>query len=404
MGKRLLAALCAVLMSFFLPSPAPPDSPGGTARCLAVGMDLFVTRETTEPCSANNAEIMAALFAAYLPEGTRITRRVNGPGGAAELSRLILDAFSGAGREDTSFLYLSTHGETWVTEDGDSLMTLILSDGTREEAISAEALRTMMDRIPGEKVLILDCCHAGAAAEAFSGPDWAVIAGCGAEEECYFQSAGKDTGTGYFTTALENALRAAEPWQIDPDGDGNVSLKELAARIREIYGVSTPAFVSGDEDRVLFRIPENRKAPERLLGIEFDPPEEEDGQITFSFRFRTETAVKLEYRLVPAGENGWDFDSAVRLPDRERTGSTRGLLSPGEKTRSIRVSRERLGETGRALLQVISLRGLRWQVPVPEATIVICDRCYQSSVRNFDSCSIGLVTQIGDLDKSANGQ
>ena len=229
----------------------------------------------------------------------------------------------------------------------------------------------MMDRIPGRKVLILDCCHAGAAAKAFDGPDWAVIAGCGAEEECYFQSAGKDTGTGYFTTALENALRASDLRQIDQDGDGSVSLKELAARIREIYGVAAPEFIPEGDERALFRIPENRKAPERLLGIEFDPQAEEDGQITLSFRFRTETAVKLEYRLVPAGENGWDFDSVERLPDRERTGSTRGLLSPGEKTRSIRISRERLGDTGRALLQVISLRGLRWQVPVPEATAVI---------------------------------
>ena len=369
MGKRVLAALCAAMMTFFFPSSAPPASSCGTARCLAVGMDLFVTRESTEPCSAGNAEIMAALFAAYLPEGTRVSRRVNGPGSAAEMSRLILDAFSGAEREDISFLYLSTHGETWETEEGSSLTALILSDGIREEAISAEALRTMMDRIPGKKVLILDCCHAGAAAEAFSGPDWTVIAGCGAEEECYFQSAGNETGAGYFTMALDNALRASDPRQIDPDGDGSVSLKELSARIREIYGVSTPVFIPED-DRALFKIPENRKAPERLLGIEFDPQEEGDGQITLSFRFRTEMAVKLEYRLVPAGENGWDFDSAVRLPDRERTGSTRGLLSPGEKNRSIRVSRDRLGESGKALLQVISLRGLRWQVPVPEATIV----------------------------------
>ena len=371
MGKSLLAVLCAVLTSFLLPSPAPTASAGGAARCLAVGMDLFVNRETTEPCSANNAEIMAALFAAYLPEGTRVTRRVNGPGSAAEMSQLILDAFAGAGKEDISFLYLSTHGEMWETEEGNSLAALILSDGTEEEAISAEALRTMMDRIPGRKVLILDCCHAGAAAKAFDGPDWAVIAGCGAEEECYFQSAGKDTGTGYFTTALENALRASDLRQIDPNGDGSVSLKELAARIREIYGVAAPEFIPEGDERALFRIPENRKAPERLLGIEFDPQAEEDGQITLSFRFRTETAVKLEYRLVPAGENGWDFDSVERLPDRERTGSTRGLLSPGEKTRSIRISRERLGDTGRALLQVISLRGLRWQVPVPEATAVI---------------------------------
>lgn len=374
MGKSLQVLLCAVLL-FLLPlSPAPAISaptpaPEPETRFLAVGMDLFVTREPTSPCSANNAETMAALAAACLPEGTRITRRVNGPGSAAELSELILGAFAGAKAGDTSILYLSTHGELWVTGET-SLAALVLSDGTKEEAISAEALRTMMDRIPGKKVLILDCCHAGAAAKAFDDPEWRVIAGCGPGEECYFQSAGQDTGTGYFTTALENALRAADPGQIDPDGDGKVSLKELSARVREIYGVSTPVFLPEGDESPLFLLGGDR-ARERLLGLDFGEAAEADGTLTLSFTFRTETAVKVEYRLVPAGENGWDFAGAVRLPDRERTGSVRGLMAPGEKSRSIQVSRDRLGPEGRALLQVISLRGIHWQVPVPEATVVV---------------------------------
>ena len=48
-----------------------------------------------------------------------------------------------------------------------------------------------------------------------------------------------------------------------------------------------------------------------------------------------------------------------------------GLLNPGEKTRTIRVGRERFGEGGKVLLQVISLRGIHRQIPVVEATIVI---------------------------------
>ena len=75
--------------------------------------------------------------------------------------------------------------------------------------------------------------------------------------------------------------------------------------------------------------------------------------------------------LMPMGENGWDVAGAGRMPDRERTGQTRGLLSPGEKERSIRVSREKLGGAGAALLEIISMRGLYRQVPVPEATRVI---------------------------------
>ena len=371
MGKSWIAALLAALTAFpfFTVPPVTTAPPAAECRCLAVGIDRFVNEENTAPCSANNTEGIAALFGDCLPEGTKVTRRVNGPGSAEEMERLILDTFRGAGEEDTSYLYLSTHGVTW-DEEGTEKAALILSDGEREEALEPRDLREMMDRIPGKKVLILDCCHAGAVAESFTGPEWRVLAGCRAEEDCYFWAAGEETGTGYFTSALENAMRAAGPEQIDPDGNGEVSLRELSGRIREIYGISNAVFLPEDDDMYLFSLP-GKQDPERILDLQFDPVTETEGQATLQFRFRTETAVRIEYRLVPRGENGWDFTRAAKLPDRERSGQKRGVLSPGEKERTIRVSRERLGEGGQALLQIVSFRGLYGQVPVPEATKMI---------------------------------
>ena len=372
MGKSWTAVLLAALtaFSFRLPSVhAMQEPPAAEYRCLAVGIDLFVSEENTAPCSANNAEGIAGLFGDCLPEGTKVTRRMNGPGSVAEMENLILDAFRGAGEEDTSYLYLSTHGVTWE-EDGEEKTALILSDGEREEALELRELREMMDRIPGKKVLILDCCHAGAAAESFRGAEWRVLAGCRAEEDCYFWAAGEVTGTGYFTSALENALRAAGREQIDPDGNGEVSLKELAARTREIYGISSAVFLPEEDGSFLFSVPEKQEK-ERILNLQFDPEEGTEDQVALRFRFRTDTAVKIEYRLIPSGENGWDFSRAAKLPDRERSGQKRGVLSPGEKERTIRISRERLGGDGRALLQIVSFRGLYGQVPVPEATRVI---------------------------------
>ena len=372
MGKNLLAALTAMLL-FLFPSfsGGQPEGPaGGACRCLAVGMDLFVTEENTAPCSANNAGVMAALFEAFLPEGTAVTSRVNGPGSAGEFVEAILDAFGGAKDGDVSYLYLSTHGVDWDEDDGPRT-ALLLSDGEREEAVEAAWLRGILDGVPGRKVLILDCCHAAAIAGAFDGPDYRVIAGCGENEECYFVSAGM-SGTGYFTSALDNALRASDIPQIDPDGDGKVSLPELAERLREIYGVSGADFLpeepEGDPEP-LFYLPEERGGQERLLGLAFGTAEEAEEQVTLSFHFRTDTAVKIEYRLVPRGAGGWDFGEAARLPDRERTGQTRGLLSPGEKDRSIRVSRDKIGDG--ALLEIISFRGEDYGTLVPEATIVI---------------------------------
>ncbi len=379
MEKRLLTALLVLLLYGFSgfsgisgPAAAPENS---MTRCLVIGMDAFVSEENTAPCSANNAETLAALLGACLPEGTRVTRSINGPGSVSEMETLILDVFRGARENDVSWICLSTHGVRWEEPDGETRMAWILSDGTREEALEPEELRRIASRVPGKKVLVLDCCHAGAALAAFTGPEWRVLAGCGPEEECFFWAAGEETGMGYFTSALESAMRASDPAQIDPDGDGQVSLRELAARMREVYGISTARFQPEEDGSPLLFLPKEQPAQERLLGLKADPPEKAGGALTISFDFRTETAVKLEYRLVPAGAHGWEFNSAVRIPDRERTGQRRGVLSPGEKHRTIRVTAERLGESGKALLQLVSYRGLYGQVPVPEMTYVICGDC-----------------------------
>ena len=66
----------------------------------------------------------------------------------------------------------------------------------------------------------------------------------------------------------------------------------------------------------------------------------------------------------------WDFEHAVKTPDRERTDLIRGLVSPGEKERTIRLSAESLGEDGKALMQIISQQG-KERTPVAEAGRVI---------------------------------
>ena len=60
----------------------------------------------------------------------------------------------------------------------------------------------------------------------------------------------------------------------------------------------------------------------------------------------------------------------MKTPDRERTGLVRGLVSPGEKERTIRLRPESLGEDGKALLQIISLQGEERR-PAAEAGRVI---------------------------------
>ena len=76
------------------------------------------------------------------------------------------------------------------------------------------------------------------------------------------------------------------------------------------------------------------------------------------------------YQMVPSRNGRWDFEHAVRLPDREKTGLIRGLLSPGEKERKIRLSQQTFGEDGKVLMQILTLQGDNL-TPVVEAGRVV---------------------------------
>ena len=245
-------------------------------------------------------------------------------------------------------------------------MSLLLSDGEEEERLGPKTLKTILDRVPGQKILILDACHSGAVigrgwdgGSSFRDGSCRVLVSSGALEDSWFWNVETDeyTGTGYFTSAMDCALRASDPEQIDPDGSGDVSLEELTARLREIHGASTVYCWPEKSGEALFRLPEDRRPGSRLQGVRFDPPVPDGDTLVLPIHFRAAEPVRVMYQLVPSRNGKWDFEHAVRLPDREKTGLIRGLLSPGEKDRKIRLSVNSIGEDGRALMQIISLQG-----------------------------------------------
>ena len=381
---RILAAVTAIALGFFPGFGAGGNNSSGegqetepvpgSSRCLVIGYDDFATMPDTVPCSANNAEIMNVLFLDFVPEVETVVRRVNEPGTVAGLETLIRETFACAAPGDTSYLYMSTHGVIWKEDDGTG-MALMVSDGILEEALTPARLRAILDGIPGNKVLILDACHSGAVLEEFSAPEYSVLASSATEEESYFWHTenAEESGTGYFTTALEGALRASYPGQIDPDGNGEISLRETLDRVAGIYGASRVQGSPDHGERMLFRMPEDRGTPERILALAFDPLIREEDTLTLPFHFEVTAETRLEYRVVPKINGKWDFSRFATMPDKERSGTVRGRLSPGTKDRKIRISVSNLGGEGEALLQIISLRGLHSQVPVLEGTWVIGD-------------------------------
>ena len=111
-------------------------------------------------------------------------------------------------------------------------------------------------------------------------------------------------------------------------------------------------------------------AGDRLRGATFGEPELTGDMLVLPISFRAEEPVRVLYQLVPSRNGRWDFEHAVRQPDRERTGLTRGLVSPGEKDRKIRMSVRSIGEDGKALMQIITLRG-GGRIPEVDAGTVV---------------------------------
>ena len=382
MKKKVFGLICCVpvilLIAVYGVFGMEQNAADGVTRCLLVGCDRFVSMPGTEPASANNVDTMEALLADFLPEGTEIFRQVNGPGNAEGFGQLAADTFREAKNADTSLVYLSTHG-VLKTEAGEQRMALLLSDGTEEGELSPEALRQALENIPGRKILILDACHSGAViGKGWDGPNFLEDSGClalcssGAAEDSWFWNTETDeyTGTGYFTAAMDRALRASDPEQIDPDGNGEVSLKELTGRLREIHGASTVYCFPEEREAILFRLPQDRKAGAGLQGVSFGEAAPDGDAVVLPIRFRAGESVRVMYQLVP-GQNGkWDFEHAVMLPDKEKTGLIRGLLSPGEKERKIRLTAGNLGEDGKALLQIISYAGDAMTPSIEAGTVI----------------------------------
>ena len=374
------ALICLFLCLLFIPLLGMKGGPGeGRTRCLLIGCDRFVSMPGTEPASANNVETMGALLADFLPEDATVSRIVNGPGTVAEFENLVTETFRDAMEADTALIYLSTHG-LLREEAGQQEMALLLSDGTAEEKLEPKKLKRILDNVPGNKVLILDACHSGAmiGRGTKDGKNWfedencRVLVSSDAAEDSWFWSAETDryTGTGYFTSAMDSALRASDIGQIDPDGSGYVSLQELTGRLREIHGASKVYCFPEESRDKLFRLPQDRKPGSRLQAVSFGLPEKDGDTVLLPIRFRAAESVRVMYQLVPSRNGRWDFEHAVKLPDREKTGLIRGLLSPGDKERKIRLSVNSLGEDGKALMQVISLQGEN-RTPAAEAGTVI---------------------------------
>lgn len=118
---------------------------GPTYRALLIGN----TYGGDLPGCDRDANSMASLLGTMTATPYKITKKLNAS--ASTIKSSISSAFSGATSTDVSLFYYSGHG---VSTSG-SLV------GNDYSTLSFSELRSALDRIPGDKIVILDSCYSG---------------------------------------------------------------------------------------------------------------------------------------------------------------------------------------------------------------------------------------------------
>lgn len=398
--RRMLSVLLAAWLCLpFLalaedPRDANVDIPpqvgnGRTNRALLVGCDRFLSQPATTPSSFNNVRRMEEALTAGSMEFDVLLTRPEGLSTTGDLAAIILDAFSDADEDDVSYFYLSTHG-VWEEGMSSGQMTLLLSDGQRETAVSAYMLRTMFDQIRGSKVLIIDACHAGAMlgkgvsgqlSNVFVGKDYTVICSSGGAEKSWFWSGDIEgerlAGAGYFSGALVRAISGEGSFAADDNRDGEITLTELKRYLTDHHGASTVRTYPESSDETLFTYDisaYNGTSRDALIeGVSFESDVLTADDPTAYFSFTVVTRVQVAYQLVYHRGGRWDFDNAQIIYDNNgdfasypKAGRT---LTLGMKERAITINREDAGSSGYVLLQLLTIeRG----VPSVASSRVLC--------------------------------
>ena len=122
-------------------------------RALLVGNTYAGTAQEM-PGSANDVAGMRTMLSRMSGTPYRITTRSELS--ADDMITAIRNTFSGAQPKDVSLFYFSGHGANAIgTSYHGSLM------GTGTTYLSVAQLKTVLDEIPGKKVVIIDSCHSG---------------------------------------------------------------------------------------------------------------------------------------------------------------------------------------------------------------------------------------------------
>lgn len=377
------AAIFLCLFGLLLSCAAAEEtqpSRSGRLRALLIGCDYFVTKENTYPAAGQNVGMLAETLAADTRNYALIRSSVSAIGSIAAFEQAVQDVFGSSGAQDTSLLYISTHG---VFEEGVSNADagVLLSDGRTEALVTGEALERILDEIPGKKIVILDACNSGAligkglsggANRCFMlGNSYKVLCSAGGSEASWYYQSGADatlSGASYFATVLSQGLSADGGYAADQNADGAVSLAEAYAYLCENYAASTPqVYPQQDEGQVLFEYAPDAFSPvqKTITDLYFDETLLTAGETEVTFSFTVHRRTELYYQIVYHRDGVWQFSRAQQFPDMEQAD---GSILPGRKIRTLALNTG--GDVfGYAMIQLFTLENGR---PLFQGTRLLC--------------------------------
>ncbi|GHU70874.1 hypothetical protein AGMMS49992_03930 [Clostridia bacterium] len=382
MRQRIAAALLMILLLMGLypigvvgeSAPTDAGSPSPIYRALLIACDEYVTYPNTAPTSHNNLLAMESLlendtrsFAIRVQDG--ITQS------AEALAAAIRYAFKDAAESDVSYLYISAHGSfnSDVADAESPEGELILSDGMEEARVSATALQSMLDPIPGIKLLIVDACNSGALIgkgispndepdrlpELFSSDNYKALVSSGGSEPSWYwlsDSEGPPLGSSYFTTALAEGAGYRGEYAADRNRDGSITLEELYQYLRVSYAAATAQVKPLEDDFVVFQydLMEDAKPDAPLSGFVFDRTTLDASSPRIHFSFTVSEPTRVGYQLVFMRDGVWNWqDAQVWLDTDDDSVTEHGLVSPGRKQRSLSLTNVSESDWGYALLNII---------------------------------------------------
>ena len=359
-------------------------------RALLIGVDEFVTKADTTPCSENNVSAMQEVF---LSSREPLEKLVipSAPVVSLEALRLLIwETFQEAETEDVSYFYVSTHGE-YEPGSGEE-PAFLLSDGKLEIRITPTELEAAFEGVLGKKVIILDACNSGAfigkgdpyweGSVPFLGEDFKVLVSSGALEESWYWNteekegpsipgaaygtAGANSAQGafYFTQALLQSLSPRYGFPADGNRDGRVTLRELYGYLLENHAVSIPQVYPQEEDFVFFRYDLQDKTVQGanrspILDVTFSGSMLDRENNSVTLEYIATRPVRVGYQIVYFQDGKWCFDEAKIIFDEvERFtvfGDQLGAVSAGRKMRTLMLDLEDMDAYGYMLVQLVSI-------------------------------------------------